>query len=107
LSLAFFSKFLAVLASFPPSVVGAALITGMAAQIGVGISIITRSGRPLDGRDYMVVGIPVLMGTLVSILPGTFFEAFPAAAHALLKNGLVVGIVLVLILEHVLLPRRV
>ncbi|MHC4687594.1 MAG: xanthine permease, partial [Planctomycetota bacterium] len=81
--------------------------TAMAAQIGVGISIITRSGRPLDGRDYMVVGIPVLMGALVSILPGTFFEAFPATAHALLKNGLVVGIVLVLVLEHLLLPKRI
>jgi uracil permease len=105
-SLAFFSKFLAILASFPISVVGAAMITAMAAQIGAGISIITRSGRSLDGRDYMVVGIPVLMGGLVSILPGTFFEAFPATVHALLKNGLVVGILLVLILEHLLLPRR-
>jgi uracil permease len=105
-SLAFFAKFLAILASFPTSVVGAAMITAMAAQIGAGISIITRSGRSLDGRDYMVVGIPVLMGALVSILPGAFFEAFPATVHALLKNGLVVGIVLVLILEHLLLPRR-
>ncbi len=105
-SLAFFSKFLAILASFPASVVGAAMITAMAAQIGAGISILTRSGRSLDGRDYMVVGIPVLMGGLVSILPVTFFEAFPATVHALLKNGLVVGILLVLILEHLLLPRK-
>ena len=105
-SLAFFSKFLAILASFPTSVVGAAMFTAMAAQIGAGISIITRSGQSLDARDYMVVGIPVLMGGLVSILPGAFFEAFPATVHALLKNGLVVGIVLVLALEHLLLPRR-
>jgi len=105
-SLAFFSKFLAILASFPTSVVGAAMITAMAAQIGAGISIITRSGRSLDGRDYMVVGIPVLMGGIVSILPGAFFEAFPSTVHALLKNGLVVGIVLVLVMEHLLLPRR-
>jgi len=106
LSLAFFSKFLAILASFPASVVGAAMITAMAAQIGAGISIITRSGRALDGRDYMVVGIPVLMGGLVSILPEAFFGAFPSTIHALLKNGLVVGIVLVLVLEHLLLPKR-
>jgi len=106
LSLAFFPKFLAVLASFPTSVVGAAMITAMAAQIGVGISVITRSGRALDGRDYMVVGIPVLMGGVVSILPQAFFEVFPSTVHALLKNGLVVGIVLVLVLEHLLLRRR-
>ncbi len=106
LSLAFFPKFLAILASFPTSVVGAAMIAAMAAQIGVGISVITRSGRALDGRDYVVIGIPVLMGGLVSIFPGPFFEAFPSTVHALLKNGLVVGIVLVLALEHALLPRR-
>ncbi|MCK5553146.1 MAG: purine/pyrimidine permease [Deltaproteobacteria bacterium] len=105
-SLAFFSKFLAVLASFPTSVVGASMFTAMAAQIGAGISIITRSGRALAGRDYMVVGIPVLLGVLVTILPGAFFEAFPPTVHALLKNGLVVGIVLVLVLEHLLLPKR-
>jgi len=105
-SLAFFPKFLAILASFPTSVVGAAMITAMAAQIGVGISVLTRSGRALDGRDYMVIGIPVLMGGVVSILPQAFFEVFPSTVHALLKNGLVVGIVLVLVLEHLLLPRR-
>ena len=105
-ALAFFQKFLAILASFPTSVVGAAMITAMAAQIGAGISVITRSGRALDGRDYMVIGIPMLMGGVVSILPEAFFEAFPSTVHALLKNGLVVGIVLVLALEHLLLPRK-
>lgn len=106
LSLAFFPKFLAILASFPASVVGAAMITAMAAQIGAGISVLTRSGRALDGRDYMVIGLPVLMGGIVSILPQAFFAVFPSTVHALLKNGLVVGIVLVLALEHLLLRRR-
>jgi len=106
LSLAFFPKFLAMLVSFPTSVVGAAMITAMAAQIGAGISAITRSGQALDGRDYMVIGIPMLMGGIVSILPEPFFQTFPATVHALLKNGLVVGIVLVLLLEHLLLRRK-
>ncbi|MFQ6079800.1 MAG: purine/pyrimidine permease, partial [Thermodesulfobacteriota bacterium] len=105
-SLAFFPKFLAILASVPTSVVGAAMITAMAAQIGAGISVITRSRRALGGRDYMVVGIPLLMGGVVSILPEAFFGTFPSTVHALLKNGLAVGIILVLALEHLLLPRR-
>jgi len=62
--------------------------------------------QALDGRDYMVIGIPMLMGGVVSILPEAFFEAFPSTVHALLKSGLVVGIVLVLALEHLLLPRN-
>jgi xanthine/uracil permease len=106
LFLAFFQKILAVISAIPASVVGAAMITGMAAQTGAGISIFNRSGRTLDGRDYLVIGIPILLGGIVSIFPEGFFQVFPFAAQALLKNGLVVGIVLVLILEHLLLRRR-
>lgn len=103
-ALAFMPKPLAALAAIPPPVVAAAMMTGMAAQIGAGISVLTRS-RPLDGRDYLVVGLPILMGAVVAILPDAFFESFPETAQALLKNGLVVGIVLVLLLEHILLRQ--
>ncbi|MBU1207421.1 MAG: purine/pyrimidine permease [Proteobacteria bacterium] len=104
--LAFFQKFLTLVSSIPASVVGAAMITGMAAQVGAGISVIARSERPLEARDYLVIGIPILMGGIISVFPEGFFWAFPFLAHALLKNGLVVGIVLVLVLEHLMLPRK-
>ena len=103
--LVFFQKALAILASIPASVVGAAMITVLAAQVGAGISVLARSGR-LSERDYLVIGIPVLMGGAVSIFPQSFFETWPYTIHALLKNGLVVGIILVLVLEHLLLPRK-
>lgn len=106
LSLAFLQKILALLGTVPASVVGAAMVTGLAAQIGAGISVLTRSRRALDGRDYLVVGIPILMGGIVSILPEAFFGTFPSSVQALLKNGLVVGIVLVLILEHLFLRKK-
>ncbi len=102
-SLAFFQKFLALLSSIPAAVVGAAMITGLAAQTGAGISVFTRSGRILNGRDFLVVGVPILMGGIVSLLPDPFFQVFPPAIHALMKNGLVIGIILVLVLEHLLL----
>ena len=104
--LAFFQKALPLLMSIPSSVVGAALITAMASQVGAGISVLTRSGKSLEGRDYLVIGLPLLIGGTISILPGNFFQAFPPSAQAFFKNGLVVGIVLVLLLEHLLLRRR-
>ena len=82
------------------------MVVGLAAQIGAGISLFTRSGRRLDGRDYLVIGIPITMGGIISILPEGFFKALPSTLHALLKNGLIVGIVLVLLLEHILLYRK-
>jgi len=105
LFLAVFQKFLAILASIPAAVVGAVMVSVLSVQIGVGISVLTRSQKPLGARDYMVIGIPVVMGGIASLLPDSFFQDLPSMVNVLLKNGLVVGVVLVLLLEHVFLPR--
>lgn len=101
--LAFFHKLLAFLMFIPPSVVGAALLAAMASQVGAGISILTRLGKVMDSRDYLVVGLPILLGGVITLLPETFSQALPAGLQAFLKNGLAVGIVAVLFLEHLLL----
>jgi xanthine/uracil permease len=105
-SLVFFQKLLAILSSIPASILAAALITATASQIGTGISILTRDMHALTGRDYLVIGIPILLGGIISMLPRGFFQAFPLSLQALLKNGMVVGIILVLLLEHLLLRSR-
>ena len=105
-SFAFFQKLLAILAMIPASTVAAAMITGLAAQVGAGIAVFTRSGKTLGARDYLVIGIPVLFGGMVSIMPEGFFQAFPPSVRALLKNGLIVGIFLVLFLEHLVLRAK-
>ena len=106
LSLAFFQKALALFSAIPLSVIGAAMLTGMAAQVGAGISVLTRSGRPLASRDYLVIGIPILLGGVVPFLPEAFFQTFPPEVQALVKNGMVVGILTVLLLEHLVLRGR-
>ena len=104
--LAFFQKFLMLLISIPPSVVGAALLTAMASQVGAGISVLTRTGRSLGGRDYLVIGLPILLAGIITLLPEDFFRALSFSAQAFLKNGLVVGIVAVLLLEHLILREK-
>jgi xanthine/uracil permease len=104
--LAFFQKFLMLLISIPPSVVGAALLTAMASQVGAGISVLTRTGRSLEGRDYLVIGLPILLAGIITLLPENFFRTLSFSAQAFLKNGLVVGIVAVLLLEHLVLREK-
>ncbi len=79
--LVFFQKFLMLLISIPPSVVGAALITAMASQVGAGISVLTRAGRSLQGRDYLVVGIPILLAGITLFFPPDFSQTIPQGAH--------------------------
>jgi len=106
LALALFGKLAAVFTSIPDAVVAAALLTAMAAQIGVSVEIIHRGADKLTSRDYLVVGLPVLVGTLAGLLPQAFLNQLPDALQPILGNGLVVGLVLVLLLEHVLMKEK-
>lgn len=101
--LGLFQKMAALMASIPTAVVGAALLVTLAAQMGVGISVIARKGEKLDVRDYLVVGLPLLMGTGASMIPRKSLEVFGPSVGAIMGNGLIVGIVVVMVLEHVVL----
>jgi uracil permease len=104
LASAFFPKLAALLSLVPAPVVGAALCVGLGGQIGIGIS--TVASKTLASRDYFVVGIPLLLGTLVAFLPQTLFDALPGSLQIFVANSLITGIFLVLILEHLLLRKR-
>ena len=100
---AFVPKLSALLSMVPGPVVGAAFCVALAGQIGAGIAIIT--GKGFESRDYFVVGLPVMLGTTVGILPKAFYTVIPKALQVLMSNGLIVGIVVVLLMEHVLLRK--
>ena len=101
---AFIPKLAALLSLVPNPVVGAALCVAMGGQIGVGIS--TVASQELTSRDYFVVGLPVLIGTLVGVLPADLLESLPGSVQIFVGNSLITGISLVLLLEHVILRKR-
>jgi uracil permease len=101
---AFFPKLAGLLALIPAPVVGAALCVGLGGQIGVGISAV--ASQELSPRDYFVVGLPLMVGTLVGFIPQPLFDGLPGPLQVFVANSLIVGIALVLILEHLLLRKR-
>lgn len=100
---AFSPKLAALFSILPAPVVGAALCVALGGQMGVGISIL--ASRELTSRDYFVVGMPLIMGTLAGFLPHELISAMPAMLQMLIANSLVVGVCLVLLLEHLLLRK--
>jgi xanthine/uracil permease len=76
----------------------------MGGQIGIGLA--TVGPAELTSRDYFVIGIPLLMGTMAGFLPENVTLALPDYLRAVLSNSLVAGIILVILLEHVLLRKR-
>ena len=98
---AFIPKLAALLALVPSPVVGAALCVAMGGQVGVGIAMV--ASKKMTSRDYFVVGIPLLLGSLVGFLPRNLFDALPGSFQVFVGNSLIIGIGLVLILEHLIL----
>jgi xanthine/uracil permease len=101
---AFLPKLAALLALVPAPVVGAALCVAMGGQVGAGIAII--ASKEVTSRDYFVTGIPVLLGTMVGFFPRGLFDVLPGFSQVFLGNSLIVGIVMVLLLEHILWRER-
>lgn len=97
-------KLAALFAMVPVPVVGAALCVAMGAQTGSAFSAVSSGG--MTRRDCFVVGLPVLLGTIVGFLPSAMLQQAPFAFRIFMGNGLIVGIVVVLLLEHVVLRNR-
>jgi xanthine/uracil permease len=96
-------KLAALLSLIPAQVVGAALFVAMGVQVGAALAIV--ASGDMMGRDYFVVGLPVLLGTCVGYLPENLMVSLPVGARVIFGNGLVIGILLVLFLEHVVLRK--
>ena len=96
----------AVLAGIPDPVIGGAFLVVLASQVGLGIRTATRGRSVLSARDGFVVGLPLLLGTAIPLIPYHFFQNLPILAAAFLRNGLTVGLLTVVILEHLVMKNE-
>ncbi len=99
---AFIPKLWALLTAVPPSVIASVLFVTLSSQLMVGIHVMLSGKETIDRRKYFTVGLPILTGTMISIIPKQFFQLFPSTIASLVGNGLVMGILFSLLLEHVL-----
>lgn len=93
------------LASIPGPVIGVVLAYVMASQIAAGLMLGQESGAVRTFDEGLIIGIPLLLGTVVAFLPADVAAGFPALIRPLLTNGFVVGIIVVLMLEHLVYRR--
>ena len=103
---AFIPKLWALLTAVPPSVIGSVLFVVLSTQLLVGINVMRPGKGTIERREYFTIGIPILMGAMISIIPKQFFQLFPNIIASLVGNGLVMGILFSLLLEHVLFRQR-
>ena len=103
---AFIPKLWALLTAIPPSVIASVLFVALSSQLLVGINVMLSGKGKVERGEYFTVGLPILLGTMISIIPKPFFQLFPSVIASLVGNGLVMGILFSLLLEHVLFRQR-
>lgn len=88
-----------------PSPVGyAVLFTAFGQMVGFGLADLKQV--QLDSRAVFVIGLSILSGAGMFFVPSTAWEGLPQLIGYLLDNGLILGVVLVLLLEHIVFRRR-
>jgi len=91
-------------AAMPVTVGYAVLFAVFAIIIGLGIRDCARTG--LGTREMIILGSSIMVGNGIGFIPAQAFAGVPSTFSYLLANGLVVGVVLSLLLEHVVFPRQ-
>jgi len=91
---------IALLGNVPSVVIGCVLLFIMCSQFGAGLAILFESAKGYQNETGLIIGLPILLGTLIAFLPSSILAAFPAVLRPILGNGFVVGVSAALVLEH-------
>lgn len=103
--LALFPQCVAVLLTIPQPVMGMVMLYLMATQIAAGLNMIVATRSVGSFREGMILGIPIMLTVILSFAPAEAVAAIPSLVRPIVGNGFVMGIIVILVLEHWLLRR--
>ncbi len=104
--LAIFPDAVAVLLTIPKPIMGIVLLFLMATQVAAGLEVIHSTKAVLSFRDGLVLGIPIMLTSVLSFAPAEAMAAVPSILRPIVGNGFVMGIIVIIILEHLVLRER-
>ncbi|MGI6655496.1 MAG: uracil-xanthine permease family protein [Desulfobulbus sp.] len=99
--IAFLPDIAAFVWNVPGVVVGTALLYIMSAQLTAGLMVAFSTTR-FSFQDGMIIAVPAMVSVVIAYLPPGAQEAMPRLLAPIVGNGFVMGVLTVLILEHVL-----
>ncbi|MHB8076410.1 purine/pyrimidine permease [Desulfosporosinus fructosivorans] len=93
----------AFLASIPPTVGYSVMFVVFGLILGMGLQEFTKI--KLSSREMFIIGSSLLIGIGVMFLPAEAFNGLPSTFRYLMRNGLVDGVIICILLEQVFLKR--
>lgn len=102
LALAFFPYIIGLTGHIPSAVIGGVLVYLMTSQFAAGLQIAFKSQEDFTFENGLTMGMPALICVMISFLPADVINTFPAILRPIIGNGFVVGVIAVMLMEHVI-----
>ena len=99
--ISFLPAVIAMFGAIPSLVIGAVMLYIMCSQVAAGLMAAFGPSGIFKLESGLIMGLPLMLGIIVSFLPAPVVETFPATLAPVLGNGFVAGVLAVLLLEHV------
>ena len=104
--LALFPDAVSVLLATPDAIMGIVLLFLMATQVAAGFEIIHSSKAVLTFKDGLILGVPIMLTTILSFAPAEAMTSVPSLLRPIVSNGFVMGVIMIIILEHIVLKEK-
>jgi xanthine/uracil permease len=106
LAISFLPPVITFLSSIPSVVVGGIFIYIMCSQIAAGLTMVLDARGGFRFENGLVIGLPLMLSIIISFLPDNALNTFPVFLRPFLGNGFVVGVLAVLIMEHLIFGKE-
>lgn len=103
---AFFPGLIHLLSVIPGVVMGTILLYLMASQLSAAMQMLVREKAITDFNSGITVGFPLMIALLLSFAPPEAINHIPALIRPIIGNGFVMGVISVLLLEHLIFKTR-
>jgi xanthine/uracil permease len=100
---AFVPSLIALLSAIPNTVIGVILLYLMGTQLAASFHMMTADKSAGSFESGLVIGLPVMVALLFGAIP---MDVIPAILRPIIGNGFVMGVLTVMLLEHVIMKKR-
>ncbi|HYA13252.1 MAG TPA: solute carrier family 23 protein [Syntrophales bacterium] len=90
----------------PSVVIGSIMLYTLCAQVSAGLTVAFEALGQFNFDDGMIIGMPILIATVIAFTPADFFHNFPRIMQPIVGNGFVIGVIILLFLEHGIFRKR-
>ncbi len=104
---ALFPSIIMYLTLIPELIMGTILLYLMATQLSASFQMIgTDKNVVTNFNDSITIGLPLMIGLFLSFAPDTALNHIPSTLRPILGNGFVMGVIMVLLLEHIIFKKN-